>query len=209
MQSPGCRKMVASLLLLTRCLPLVVSLSGLHSNSFDQIQTIVGKPPQKAAPITKRKVASQLDTSTTERVNAVPSPDDETVDTFIRSEYGTWTIANNKTSSEKRFEIFKGNFLDNLKKYEKTGRYSALNKFADMTPEEYKQEPAPVDEVDAYVRSEYKAWLVQYGKTPDKKRYTVFKDNFLMTMKVSSHGREIVNCSNFHHLSQENFHSEF
>ena len=184
-----CRNVVIPalmVLLLASRLQTAVSLSSSspHFNSFGQIQKIVGKPPQKVAPIAKEMVASQF--AKTEEANFMPSPDDETVDTFIRSEYEAWTIANNKTSNDERYEIFKSNFLETLRKYESSGQYHALNKYADMTPDEFKRQPAPMDEVDAYVRSEYKAWLEQYGKMADGKRYAVFKDNFLMTMKVSS-----------------------
>lgn len=164
-----------TLLLLTSWFETSLSFSTPRP-SFGEIQKITGKPPTKATPPQDEKPS--LDDAN------VPSPDDETVNAFIRSEYEAWVLQHNKTADDERFQIFKGNFLATLKAYETTGKYHALNKYADMTPEEYKKEPAQVDEVDAYVRAEYKAWLEQYGKTYNEKRFAVFKENFLMTMKI-------------------------
>lgn len=151
--------------------------SSLSSNPhiFGQTQRVGRKPPTpKVTAAPKKDDPEKL----------IVSPDDKTVDAFIRSEYQAWVLQHNKTEDDDRYEIFKGNFLATLKAYEATGEYHALNKYADLTEEEYKQAPAPVDEVDAYVRSEYEAWVQQYGKTPDEKRYAIFKTNFLMTMKI-------------------------
>ena len=39
--------------------------------------------------------------------------------------------------SDDRYEIFKQNFLANVKYFEDTGKYHVLNEHADTTPEEY------------------------------------------------------------------------
>ena len=115
----------------------------------------------------------------------MPSPDDPTVVAFIRSEYDAWVMQHNKTSDEDRFLVFKKNFLATLDTFETTGKYHALNRFADLTPEEYKLELKEEEaEMDAYIRSEYNAWREQYSRPPDEARYRVFKTNFLMTMKI-------------------------
>lgn len=154
------------------------NLGGVNNgpNAFGQTQRVVPRP-KKVTPTKQKKSSTALPT---------PSPDDPTVVAFIRSEYDAWVMQHNKTVDEDRFEIFKQNFLSTLETFETTGKYHALNKFADLTPDEYKLEKKQEEaEMDAYIRSEYNAWREQYNKPPnDEARYQVFKSNFLMTMKI-------------------------
>ena len=152
-----------------------------NNNAFGQTQRVTPKSKKAGIVPTATGASAQKKKEKT----PMPSPDDPTVVAFIRSEYDAWVMQHNKTSDEDRFLVFKKNFLATLDTFETTGKYHALNRFADLTPEEYKLELKEEEaEVDAYVRSEYKAWREQYNRPPDETRYRVFKDNFLMTMKI-------------------------
>lgn len=69
-----------------------------------------------------------------------PVVTNQQVDAKIRQEYQAWAQQNpGKNMSEERFEVFKENFLTNMKHYQETGDYHVLNEFADMTLEEFEQ----------------------------------------------------------------------
>jgi hypothetical protein len=149
------------------------------NNAFGQTQRVLPKAKKSGI------VPAATSTIKTTAALPTPSPDDPTVVAFIRSEYDAWVMQHNKTKDDDRFIVFKKNFLATLETFETTGKYHALNRFADLTPEEYKLEIQEEEaEMDAYVRSEYKAWREQYNKPPDEERYKVFKNNFLKTMKI-------------------------
>jgi hypothetical protein len=162
--------------------------TALSSNSFRSSNNAFGQTQRVTPKVRKSSVAPTFPSSPstgTSTGTSSPSPDDPTVVAFIRSEYDAWVMQHNKTTDEDRFLVFKKNFLATLETFENTGKYHALNRFADLTPEEYKLEMKEEEaEMDAYIRSEYKAWREQYNKPPDEARYKVFKTNFLMTMKI-------------------------
>jgi len=179
----GTRKMIfhgMSLLLCVLRADESLSLSSPHA--FGQTQRVGRRQPPAPKPVPQGKAKGESKGADSAKLS--PSPDDETVDAFIRSEYDAWVIQHNRTADDERYIIFKKNFMATLEAFEKTGQYSALNQYADLTEEEYKKAPAPLDEVEAYVRSEYEAWVEQYRKTPDEKRYQAFKQNFLRSMKI-------------------------
>jgi len=56
---------------------------------------------------------------------------------IIRREYGAWTKRYGKTRSNKRFEIFKQNFEEQMEMNRRNGEFFLLNEFGDLTKEEY------------------------------------------------------------------------
>jgi hypothetical protein len=55
----------------------------------------------------------------------------------IRAEYDAWSIRFGKTKEDKRYQIFRANFITQMEWNRKTGQFYLLNEFGDMTTEEY------------------------------------------------------------------------
>ena len=64
-----------------------------------------------------------------------PQPLD--VDVVIRAEYDAWTARFGKKKEDKRYDIFRANFIAQMEWNRKTGQFYLLNEFGDMTPDEY------------------------------------------------------------------------
>ena len=62
---------------------------------------------------------------------------DRNADGIIRREYSAWTKRYGKVRDEKRFQIFKKNFVTQMEMNRKNGKFYLLNEFGDLTKEEY------------------------------------------------------------------------
>ncbi len=75
---------------------------------------------------------------------APPARDDEinvdaTAHGIIRREYGAWTKRYGKERSDRRFQIFKRNFVKQMEMNRKNGEFFLLNEYGDLTEKEYLQ----------------------------------------------------------------------
>uniref|UniRef100_A0A7S4EGC2 Cathepsin propeptide inhibitor domain-containing protein n=1 Tax=Pseudo-nitzschia australis TaxID=44445 RepID=A0A7S4EGC2_9STRA len=62
---------------------------------------------------------------------------DTNADGIIRREYSAWTQRHGKVKDEKRFEIFRKNFILQMEMNRKNGQFFLLNEFGDLTKDEY------------------------------------------------------------------------
>ena len=63
---------------------------------------------------------------------------DSNADAIIRREYSAWSIRHGKVKKDdKRYEIFKQNFVLQMEMNRKNGEFFLLNEFGDLTKEEY------------------------------------------------------------------------
>ena len=62
---------------------------------------------------------------------------DSNADGIIRREYSAWTKRHGKVKDDKRFEIFKRNFVLQMEMNRENGEFFLLNEFGDLSEEEY------------------------------------------------------------------------
>ena len=85
--------------------------------------------------------------SVSRKTRVVPISTNESIDTtlafdveeIIRDEYNSWAKRYGKTKLDKRFEIFRHNFIAQMEFNRETGQFFLLNEYGDMTTEEYEQ----------------------------------------------------------------------
>mmetsp|Transcript_20223 Transcript_20223/g.41484 ORF Transcript_20223/g.41484 Transcript_20223/m.41484 type:complete len:316 (+) Transcript_20223:110-1057(+) len=69
---------------------------------------------------------------TDDRINV-----DSNVEGIIRREYSAWAVRHGKVKNDERFEIFKKNFVVQMEMNRKNGEFFLLNKFGDLTKDEF------------------------------------------------------------------------
>jgi hypothetical protein len=85
------------------------------------------------------KVTSRAPVPSASTISQVAMPPPIDANDVIRAEYGAWSIRYGKTMDDRRFEIFKHNFMTQMEYNRKTGEFYLLNEYGDITAEEYEE----------------------------------------------------------------------
>ncbi|KAL3904401.1 MAG: hypothetical protein SGILL_010085 [Bacillariaceae sp.] len=95
------------------------------------------KTQPKAPSRPKTRVVSTTAPKEKQQPTKKSSPIAFDVDEIIRAEYDAWCFRYEKTKQDKRFQIFRSNFIQQMEFNRKTGQFFLLNEYGDMTTEEY------------------------------------------------------------------------
>ncbi|KAG7352186.1 cathepsin propeptide inhibitor domain I29 [Nitzschia inconspicua] len=204
--------------------PIPLSLNEYGDYSAEEYKKIqMDDPSMSSTPISSKR--SPLFTN----VYSSESPQEQQ---RIRQAYQEWCFANGKPIDESRLEIFAFNFKVVENYYKKTGKKAELNRYADLSPEEYKaategakagaaissddasssgtdalyNEKQQRDQLDRErIRNAYMDWCNENGREYQESRLDIFASNLNAVERYRRETGKVVKLNKYADLSPDEY----
>ena len=206
-------------------LVLASVLAPANSFSFSFIPSLRLANGQQYFPDTASSAESLVSGAKMLRVGKSP-------EALVRSEYINWARQFGKTPEESRYQNFRRNYFFQAEYARKRGETFTLNEFADCTEAEFYSStaagantrktssgyegtvypsngesfvPGASDDTEALIRSEYIAWVQQFGKSADEARYQIFKKNYMIQAEYANQTGKTFRLNEYADCTEEEF----
>lgn len=139
--------MIVTKFLISRLFVCVIGVTVVSAYIDDSMMRKYGRKPSSfspsqwyhESPVPPKVQLQPRTTNTRSYTNPVIVPPVVDVDEIVRAEYVAWSFRYGKTKDDRRYEIFKHNFMTQMEYNRKTGEFYLLNEFGDLTADEYEE----------------------------------------------------------------------